>query len=134
MNNINDIIPGELPAFNNLAKQLVKVKQDGWAIQFIKNPSEEVQLAAVKQNGRAIYFILGKGIIPSIAVQRAAVLNHPFGALEGMIEHDFPISKMIQWTAAKEIKEQCLVSKIGHKTLDYLNPSVREYLFDQNNK
>ena len=37
--------------------QLEAVKQDGWAIRFIKNPSEQMQLEAVKQNGFAIYFI-----------------------------------------------------------------------------
>ena len=30
-------------------EQLAAVTQDGWAIQFIENPSEEVQLAAVKK-------------------------------------------------------------------------------------
>ena len=37
--------------------QLTAVKQDGRAIQFINNPSLKVQLEAVKQNGYAIYFI-----------------------------------------------------------------------------
>ena len=37
--------------------QLAAVSQDGWAIQYIKNPSEEVQLAAVNQNGDAIQYI-----------------------------------------------------------------------------
>ena len=33
------------------------VKRFGRAIKYIKNPSEEVQLAAVKKNGSAIRFI-----------------------------------------------------------------------------
>ena len=37
--------------------QLEAVKQNGFAIQYIKNPSEEVQLEAVKQNGLAIQYI-----------------------------------------------------------------------------
>jgi hypothetical protein len=37
--------------------QLEAVKQDGYAIQYIKNPSEQVQLEAIKQNGYAIQFI-----------------------------------------------------------------------------
>jgi hypothetical protein len=31
--------------------QLAAVKEDGYAIRSINNPSEEVQLVAVKQNG-----------------------------------------------------------------------------------
>ena len=34
--------------------QLVAVKQNGWAIRYIDNPSPEVQLAAVKENANAI--------------------------------------------------------------------------------
>lgn len=37
--------------------QLEAVKQNGEAIQYIKNPSEQIQLFAVKQNGKAIKFI-----------------------------------------------------------------------------
>ena len=37
--------------------QLEAVKQNGYAIKYIENPTEEVQLAAVKQNGNAIRFI-----------------------------------------------------------------------------
>ena len=40
-----------------LENQLHAVKQDGFAIQFIDNPSEEVMLHAVKQDGWAIQFI-----------------------------------------------------------------------------
>jgi hypothetical protein len=49
--------------------QLAAVKQNGYAIKNIKNPSEAVQLAAVQQNGSAIQFIKN----PSEAVQLAAV-------------------------------------------------------------
>ena len=37
--------------------ELAAVKQEGWAIQFIKNPSEELQLEAVKQGGFNILYI-----------------------------------------------------------------------------
>jgi hypothetical protein len=52
---------------NGLAIQFIKdpseemkleaVRQDGWAIRFIKDPSERVQLEAVRQDGYAIRFI-----------------------------------------------------------------------------
>ena len=37
--------------------QIEAVKQDGYAIQYIKNPSLEVQIEAVKQDGYAIQYI-----------------------------------------------------------------------------
>ena len=37
--------------------KLLAVKQNGWAIEYIKNPSAQVQLAAVKQNNFAIKYI-----------------------------------------------------------------------------
>ena len=52
-------------------EQLADVKQDGGAIEYIKNPSLEVQLAAVNQNAYAIQDIKN----PSPEVQLAAV-NH----------------------------------------------------------
>ena len=122
----NDIIPGELPRYNTLAKQLNRVNEDGRMIQFINNPSEHVQLAAVRENGRIIRWILKHGITPSITVQRAAVLQNPINALAFMIEFNFPISKMIQWTAAKEIKAWNL--SIKKSLLDQLDHDVQEYL------
>jgi hypothetical protein len=50
-------------------KQLAAVKCNGFAIEHIKNPSEEVKLAAVKRNGLAIKFIEN----PSEEIQLAAV-------------------------------------------------------------
>ena len=38
-------------------EQLEAVKQSGYSIQYIYNPSEEVQLAAVRRNGLAIMYI-----------------------------------------------------------------------------
>jgi len=37
--------------------QLAAVRKDGYAIQFIKNPSEAVQLVAVRKDGYAITYI-----------------------------------------------------------------------------
>ena len=48
---------------------LKAVKQDGYAIKYIKNPSEAVKLAAVKQDGYDLRFIKN----PSEAVQLVAV-------------------------------------------------------------
>ena len=149
----NDIIPGELQKYNTLAKQLAEIQsfkgiikyieypskgvqlaavsQNGNAIQYINNPTELVQLAAVKNCGWAIRFILAKGIVPSIVVQRAAVLENPVSALKYMIYYSIPISKMIQWTAAKQIKERNIVSHLDELDEDMLNsldPDVQKYL------
>ena len=65
----DDIIPGELPKYNTLAKQLAAVQKYGPAIEYIKNPSEEVKLAAVQKTGWAIEYIPN----PSENVKLAAV-------------------------------------------------------------
>ena len=38
-------------------EQLEAVKQDGYLIQYIDNPTEEMKLIAIKQNGYSIKFI-----------------------------------------------------------------------------
>ena len=38
-------------------EQLKYVKQHGWAIEYVNNPSEAVQLEAIKKNGLAIQYI-----------------------------------------------------------------------------
>lgn len=53
-------------------EQLVAVKQEGYAIQYINNPSEAVQLEAVKQNVWAIDFIKN----PSEAALEICLLNN----------------------------------------------------------
>ena len=47
---------------------LEKVRQNGYVIRNIKNPSMEVQMAAVRYNGHAIAVIEN----PSLEIQRAA--------------------------------------------------------------
>ena len=54
--------------------QLEAVKQYGWAIHCIKNPSEQVKLEAVKQNGLAIQFIKN----PSEQVKLEAVRQNGY--------------------------------------------------------
>jgi hypothetical protein len=44
--------------------QLAAVNQNGWAIQYIKNPSEKVQITAVNENSSAIHYI--KNPYPSV--------------------------------------------------------------------
>ena len=60
--------------YNKLTEQeqLEAVKECGWTIQFIKNPSEAFQLEAVKQDGLAIKHIKN----PSEAVAKQAISNN----------------------------------------------------------
>ena len=51
--------------------QRLALQNNGWAIQFIKNPSEELKRLAVQSNGLAIQHIKN----PSEEVQRLAVQN-----------------------------------------------------------
>ena len=53
---------------NHEQQNLAVVQQDGCAIQFIKNPSEAVQLAAIYRNADAIKYIKN----PSISIQMMA--------------------------------------------------------------
>ena len=108
--------------------QLAAVQQDGHAIQFISNPSEIIQLAAIKRSRDSIYYILNNRIIPSVPVQKYAVIYDTVNALNKMIWYKIPISKMILWTAAKKIKELNL--KIKEDILSKLDPDVQEYLKD----
>jgi len=55
--------------WNDPSFQLAAVRKNGYAIQYITNPSHEVQLAVVKQYGDAIQFITH----PSPELQLAAV-------------------------------------------------------------
>ena len=52
---------------------LEAVKENGWVIQYINNPSEAVQLEAVKENGYTIVYINN----PSEAVIEAALDQNP---------------------------------------------------------
>jgi pyruvate/2-oxoglutarate/acetoin dehydrogenase E1 component len=54
---------------DNESDCLEAVKQDGYSIAYIKNPSEEIQLEAVKQYAYSIQNINN----PSIEIQKAAI-------------------------------------------------------------
>ena len=53
---------------------LEKVRQNGHAIQYIDNPTEEVQLAAVRRRGLAIQFIEN----PSEEIRLIAALSRDY--------------------------------------------------------
>ena len=72
--------------------QLKAVKNNGFSIQFIKDPSEEFQLAAVKNNGLSIEFIKD----PSEEIKIAAVKNHGWS-----IQYIKNPSKEVQLAAVK---------------------------------
>ena len=73
--------------------QLEAVKQNGYAIQHINNPSEAVQLEAVKQYGFAIQYINN----PSEAVQLEAVKQYGYA-----IRHIKNPSEALQLEAVKQ--------------------------------
>ena len=62
----------ETESFKNIC--LVAVKQNGWAIQYIANPNEEIKKLAVKQNGYTIRYIDN----PSEAVKKLAVKQNGY--------------------------------------------------------
>ncbi len=53
-------------------KELMKVRENAYAIKHIKNPSKEMQLAAVQENGHAIEYIEN----PSDKIRLAATNNY----------------------------------------------------------
>jgi len=53
----------------NESECLKAVKENGWSVQFIKNPSEEMQLLAVKQYAYSIRYIKN----PSEELQKLAI-------------------------------------------------------------
>ena len=81
---------GEVNPKYTLDKQVYNV---GDLIQFIDNPSEEVQLAAVKENGLSIKYIQN----PSERVQLAAVKEIPYS-----IQHIKNPSERVQLAAVEE--------------------------------
>jgi hypothetical protein len=73
--------------------QLAAIQKDGMVIQYIENPSEAVQLAAVQQNGYAIQYIEN----PSEAVQLAAVQQNGYA-----IQYIENPSEAVQLAAVKQ--------------------------------
>ncbi len=91
------ILPKEaglsLYAFESEEVQLEIVKQNGYCIRFIHNPSEAVQLAAVKRNCSAIGYIKN----PSEEAQLEAVKQNGTA-----IEYIHNPSEVVQLEAVKE--------------------------------
>jgi len=79
--------------YKTLEAQLEAVKQNGFAIKYIHNPSEEVQLKAVKECGGAIEYIHN----PSEAVQLEAVKQDGYA-----IQYIHNPSEEVQLEAVKE--------------------------------
>ena len=83
----NGIVPSE-------RVQLAAVSQNGHALEYIQDPSEEVQLAAVSNSGGfVIHYILDKDIIPSEKVQLATV-SQDGDAIRFFFENDIPSEKV----------------------------------------
>ena len=74
------------------------LKNSGYAIQGIDNPSEEAQIAAVTKDGRAIKYIIDKGIDLSEKVQLAAV-NRDGDTIEYIVKKGIVPSEEVQITA-----------------------------------
>ena len=91
-------------------KRLAAVQQNGHAIEYLKNPSEEVQLAAVRQDWESIAYIKN----PSMEVQLAAV-RQDWRAIQ-FIKNP---STEVQLTA---------VQQNGHALLFIKNPSLEVQL------
>lgn len=84
--------------------QLEAVKQNGYAIQYIHNPSETLQLEAVKQTGLSIKYIKN----PSLNIQLEAIIQNPTA---------------IQYTIQTfELIEEAIKSKL--KFLELINFSI----------
>ena len=75
------------------AEKLAAVKEDGYSIRFIPNPSKAVQLAAVTKDGYSIQYIHA----PSEKVQLAAVKQNGYS-----IQYIFNPSEKVQLAAVKE--------------------------------
>jgi len=108
-------------------KQLEAVKQNGFTIftiQYIKNPSVNVQLEAVRNHGYAIQFIKN----PSERVQIEAVRNH--GSAIKYIKNP---SERVQLEAVKQ--DGCAIKYIKNPSVDIIlfvcsqtnNAKLKEY-------
>ena len=79
--------------FDNEDLQLKLVKENGFVIKFIENPSEKIKLEVIKQNGWAIEYIKN----PSEELQLAAVKRNSW-----VIRHIENPSEKVQIAAVKE--------------------------------
>ena len=81
--------------------QLDAVNEDGTAIEYIENPSEQVQLAAVNQSSYAIFEIMAKGIVPSEEVQLAVVNKNGY-VIKYIIAKGISPSEKVQLAAVTQ--------------------------------
>jgi len=77
--------------------QLAAVKQNGYIIEYIKNPSEKVQLEAVKQNAYAIFYIKN----PSEKMQLLSFNQDP----DNFYLIKRPCKKLLDLMAIREVLE-----------------------------
>lgn len=104
-------------------EQIKKIKDNGYFIRYIKNPSEELQLAAVKSDGDwGIYGIMEKGIKPSEAVQLAAVQQNG-AAIHRILEKGYIPSEEIQLASIKQF------NRAIKYILEHIEPSFEVKLF-----
>ena len=71
LNTIQEVLSFENKLKDNINFQLEAVRQNGYSIQYIKDPYLEVQLEAVKRNEYSIQYIKD----PCIEVQQMALNN-----------------------------------------------------------
>ena len=87
--------------------------------------STDVQIAAVTNNGYCIVYISE----PGVEIQRAAANGYnPVLFVHAMTEMKQRTSRMIQWMAAKRIKELNRVGILNHDDWDFFDTDVQEYL------
>jgi hypothetical protein len=131
----DDLEPSSVKPLSGLFsedKWMAAVKNNGSAIEYIKNPSEKVQLAAVKNNGYAIRYIEN----PSKKVQLIAVTSHgpaiqfiknPSENVQlAVVKND---GRMIQYIENPSEKVQLTVVKNNGRAIRYIeNPSEKVQL------
>ena len=111
------------------AIQLVAVNQNGRSIQHIDNPTEKVQLIAVSQDGWMIQYIIDKGITPSEAVQLAAIEKDGW-MIQYIIKKGITPSEAVQLAAIE--KDGRLIQHIDNPSEEVQLMAVKqnEYAID----
>ena len=98
--------------------QLASVHKFGYNIQYIKNPTEKVQLAAVKQNGSSIKYIKN----PSKEVQLAAVREDGYA-----IQYISDPSEEVQLEAVKQ--NGCAIQYIENPSEEIQLEAVKQNVY-----
>ncbi len=95
---IRHLINAGIPVSDTVKKNALN--NDGRAIEYIKNPSAELQKIAVENRGVALKYILDMGIIPSETVQIAAVAND-CDSIHYLIQAGITPSFVVQFAAVR---------------------------------